>query len=70
MMKEIIILVIAAMLSGLVVEIFYTYKDWSQIKYISNKVRYILMGWISASLFCQAIILLYIILRLILNNTF
>ena len=70
MLKEIIIIAIAAIISGLVIEIFYTYKDWSQIKYISNKVRYILMGWISASLFCQAIILLYVLLRLMLNNTF
>lgn len=69
-MKEIIIIAIAAIISGLVIEIFYTYKDWSQIKYISNKVRYILMGWVSASLFCQAVILLYVLLKLIFNNTF
>lgn len=70
MLKEIVTLVIAAMLSGLVIEIFYTYKDWSNIKYISNKVKYILMGWISESLLCQAIILFYVLMRIVLKGIF
>ena len=70
MLKEIIILIIAAMLSGLVIEIYSTYKDWPQIKHIGNKVRYILMGWISASLLCQAIILFYVLIRIVLKGIF